>query len=198
MNARRTAADAPARPRVVGLAATALLLAGCDNMKKQNYLRPEEPSRQLPHGTSAQLPPSHTVPHRAQLPDVVFTTGERNGQLVTEIPVPVTRELLARGQAQFAIYCAVCHGPDGYGYGIVVQRGFPAPPSYHDPRLVNAPIGYFFRVMTRGFGVMYPYADRLAPADRWAVAAYIRALQLSQRANVSDLAATDRAHLEQR
>jgi mono/diheme cytochrome c family protein len=180
------------------LAAAALFLGACGNMKHQNYLRPEEPSIHLPQGTSAQLPPAHTVPHGGSLPDSVFTTGERNGQLVTDIPVPVTPELLARGRDRFAIYCAVCHGPDGYGRGIVVQRGFPAPPSYHDPRLRNAPVGHFFQVMTRGFGAMYPYADRLTPADRWAVAAYIRALQLSQHASVDTLTDADRQKLTSR
>jgi mono/diheme cytochrome c family protein len=172
-----------------------LLLSGCGNMKKQSYLRSEEPNAHLPQGTSAQLPPPHTVAHVSQLPDAAFVTGERNGQLLSEFPIAVTSDLVARGQERFAIYCAECHGPDGYGRGIVVQRGFPAPPSYHDARLRNAPVGYFFRVITRGLGAMYPYADRLAPADRWAVVAYIRALQLSQHANANDLAADDRAAL---
>lgn len=172
-------------------------VAGCGNMKKQNYLRPETPSIHLPRSTSAQLPPAHTVPHRAKLPDTVFETGEKNGQLVTEIPVPVTPELLARGQERFNIYCAVCHGPDGYGHGIVVQRGFPAPPSYHEPRLLNAPVGHFFQVITHGYGAMYPYSDRLTAEDRWAVAAYIRALQLSQRASAQALSDADRQQLAQ-
>ena len=175
--------------------ALALLLAACGNMKRQNYLRPEEPSVHLPRGTSAQLPPAHTAPHGGELQDTAFTTGEREGKLVTTIPIPVTRELLERGRDRFDIYCAVCHGPDGYGRGIVVRRGFPAPPSYHDPRLRNVPVGHFFEVMTRGFGAMYPYADRLTPTDRWAVAAYIRALQLSQHADVRDLPDADREKL---
>lgn len=175
-----------------------LLLAGCGNMKKQNYLRPESPSIHLPRSTSAQLPPAHTVAHRAKLPDAVFETGEKNGRLVTELPMPVTRDLLARGQERFNIYCAVCHGPDGYGHGIIVQRGFPAPPSYHEPRLLNAPVGHFFQVMTHGYGAMYPYADRLAAADRWAVAAYIRALQLSQRTSAQALSDAERNQLARR
>jgi mono/diheme cytochrome c family protein len=164
-------------------------------MKNQDYLRPEEPSMHLTRGTSAQLPPPHTVPHRDQQYDPVLVSGERDGKLVTELPIPLTPALLDRGRERFEIYCAVCHGADGYGRGIIVQRGFPAAPSYHDPRLRNAPIGYFFRVMTHGFGAMYSYADRLSVEDRWAVAAYIRALQLSQHARVADLAASDRAHL---
>ncbi|HVS50828.1 MAG TPA: cytochrome c [Opitutaceae bacterium] len=179
----------------IGLALAALLFAGCGNMKKQDYLRAEEPSEHLPRGTSAQLPPAHTVPHAASPLEATLATGERDGQLVTEIPIRLTPELLARGRERFEIYCAMCHGPDGYGRGIVVQRGFPAPPSYHDPRLRNAPAGHFFRVITRGYGLMYSYADRLSVEDRWAVVAYIRALQLSQHAAGSDLAATDRARL---
>ncbi|HVU33803.1 MAG TPA: cytochrome c [Opitutaceae bacterium] len=179
----------------VALSTLALCSAGCGNMKHQRYLRMDEPSANLPHGTSAQLPPEHTVRHRARLPDPAFETGERDGKLLNAIPVPVTPELLARGQQRFNIYCAVCHGPDGYGDGIVVRRGFPAPPSYHDARLRNAPVGHFFQVMTRGYGAMYSYADRLTANDRWAVAAYIRALQLSQHARVADLPSADRNHL---
>lgn len=177
------------------LAVATLFCAGCGNMKHQSYLRPEEPSSQLPRGTSAQLPPAHAVPHVAELPDSVITTGRRNGELVTEIPIPLTAAFIARGRGRFTIYCAVCHGPDGYGDGIVVRRGFPAPPSYHQSRLLNAPVGHFFDVMTRGYGVMYPYRDRLSAEDRWAVAAYVRALQLSQRANVKDLAPVDQEKL---
>lgn len=181
--------------RVILGATATLLFAGCGNMKHQSYLRPEEPSAQLPRGTSAQLPPPHAVPHVAELPDSVIATGRRDGQLVTEIPIPLTAAFLARGRERFTIYCAVCHGPDGYGDGIVVRRGFPAPPSYHQSRLLNAPVGHFFDVMTRGYGVMYPYRDRLSAEDRWAVAAYIRALQLSQRAKVQDLTPADREKL---
>lgn len=189
--------SSPARRSWIAGAALglALLLTGCGNMKQQNYLRPEEPSIHLPGGTSAQLPPAHTVPHGPEPRDSAFLTGERNGKLVAEIPLPVTRELLERGRDRFTIYCAMCHGPDGYGHGIVVRRGFSAPPSYHDPRLRNAPVGHFFRVMTSGYGIMYPYADRLTPADRWAVAAYIRALQLSQHVKLGDLPDDDRRRI---
>jgi mono/diheme cytochrome c family protein len=182
--------------RIHGLALfAALLLGGCGNMKDQKYLRVETPNALLRQSTSAQPPPPHTVAHVAQLPDAAFITGERNGQLVGEFPITVTPQLVARGQDRFTIYCAECHAPDGYGRGIIVQRGFPAPPSYHDPRLRNAPVGYLFRVITQGFGAMYPYADRLIPADRWAVVAYIRALQLSQHAKAKDLESNDRAEL---
>jgi mono/diheme cytochrome c family protein len=116
--------------------------------------------------------------------------------LVNELPMPVTTELLARGQERFGIYCAVCHGDDAYGQGMIVQRGFPAPPSFHTDRLRQAPAGHFFDVMTRGYGVMYPYASRVTPADRWAITAYIRALQLSQHAPAAALPADIQVQLQ--
>jgi len=112
---------------------------------------------------------------------------------VDEFPIPVTKELVDRGQNRFNIYCIVCHGPIGNGDGMVVRRGFPKPPTYHDDRLRNAPVGHFFDVMTNGWGKMNSYAAQVPPADRWAIVAYIRALQIAQNpdlnlkmANVSD------------
>ena len=99
---------------------------------------------------------------------------------VDEFPVPVTKELIDRGQERFNIYCIVCHGPTGNGDGMVVRRGFPKPPTYHDDRLRNAPVGHFFDVMTNGWGKMNSYSYQVPPADRWAIAAYIRTLQAAQ------------------
>ena len=99
---------------------------------------------------------------------------------IDEFPVPVTRELVDRGQERFNIYCIVCHGPVGNADGMIVRRGFPKPPTYHDDRLRNAPVGHFFDVMTNGWGKMNSYAYQVQPADRWAIIAYIRALQVSQ------------------
>jgi mono/diheme cytochrome c family protein len=104
------------------------------------------------------------------------------GSLVKKFPFPVTREVVERGQVQFNIYCAPCHGPTGEGDGMIVQRGFPKPPNYHDPRLVTAPVGHFFDVITNGYGAMFSYASRVSPHDRWAIVAYIRALQASKAA----------------
>jgi mono/diheme cytochrome c family protein len=109
----------------------------------------------------------------------------------------LTPQLLARGQERFHIYCAVCHGRTGKGNGEVVRRGFPAPPSYHLPRLRKAPIGHFYDVITNGYGAMYSYATRVEPADRWAIAAYIRALQLSYDAKLEDVPVPKRKDLEQ-
>ena len=111
-------------------------------------------------------------------------------------PYPVTLELLKHGQAEFTIYCSPCHSPVGDGDGFIVRRGFPSPPSYHIDRLRSAPDRHFFDVITHGYGVMYSYADRVAPADRWAIVAYIRALQLSQHVPAGNLQGDDRARVE--
>ena len=137
--------------------------------------------------------PVHTVARGAN-GDVALRTGfDAQGQPVAHGPLPVTRELLAQGRERFNIYCAVCHGEDGYGQGIVVRRGFPPPPSYHDDRLRQAPDGYLYDVITRGHGVMLPFADRLTVDERWAVVAYIRALQRSQHVALRELPAEDQA-----
>jgi len=108
----------------------------------------------------------------------------------------VTTVVLARGQERFGVYCTPCHGRLGRGDGMIVQRGFKAPPSFHNDRLRLAPPGYYFDVMTHGFGGMADYAAQLPAEDRWAVVAYIRALQLSQHATVGDVPADKRALLE--
>jgi mono/diheme cytochrome c family protein len=120
---------------------------------------------------------------------------ERDEQASTN-PYPVTMELLQRGRERFDIYCAPCHSAVGDGDGFIVRRGFPAPPSLHIDRLRNAPDRHFFDVITQGYGIMYSHADRVNPADRWAITAYIRALQLSQHAQITHLASVDRAHVQ--
>ena len=166
------------------------MLAACHrDMYEQPSKRPLEPSPLFPDRASARPLEPGTV-SREDAPDLdAAETGLQDGRLVLDVPVPITPQLLARGQEQFGIYCAVCHGADGYGQGMIVQRGFPPPPSFHTDRLRQAPAGHFFDVMTRGYGVMYPYASRVAPADRWAITAYIRTLQLSQNAPASALPA---------
>ena len=112
-----------------------------------------------------------------------------------EPPPPLTLALLQRGQQRFRIYCTPCHSELGDGNGMVVQRGFPHPPSYHIDRLRQAPTQHFYDVITDGHGVMYSFAARVAPRDRWAIAAYIRAVQLSQHARADDLSPAERQAL---
>ena len=128
--------------------------------------------------------------------DDVFYTGMLAGAPVEKIPMPLTDAVVARGQERFNIYCAPCHGVAGDGDGMIVKRGYKKPTSYHDPRLRNEKAGYFFDVMTRGFGQMPDYAAQVSPKDRWAIVAYIRALQLSQHAAVGDLTQVERERLE--
>ena len=111
-------------------------------------------------------------------------------------PLPITPTLLTRGRQRFDIYCAPCHSRVGDGDGMIAERGFPHPPSYHTAALRNAPDSHFYQVITHGYGVMYPYADRISRHDRWAIVAYIRALQLSQHAPRSELSAADLAKLK--
>jgi mono/diheme cytochrome c family protein len=180
-----------------GRGALALALAAlgaCDNMQRQSNLRPLDGSAQFADGASARIPPAHTVPAGPRA-SVVLLTGQQGGQWVLDLPLPLTRALLDRGRERFNIECAVCHGEDGAGQGIVVRRGFPAPPSLETAALRAAPAGALFDVITRGYGAMYPAADRVAPPDRWAIVAYIRALQFSQQAPLAALTPGDRARL---
>ncbi len=114
---------------------------------------------------------------------------------MTSFPFPVTKVVLERGKERYDIYCAPCHGRTGTGDGMVVRRGFSQPPTFHQTRLREAPVGHYFDVITNGYGAMYPYAARVSPEDRWAITAYIRALQLSQNAKISDVPAGERANI---
>lgn len=182
-------------PRVMAALLLAIGLSSCDNMKHQENLRPFVASAHFPDGASAQLPPAHTVARGTPAPDDPVTTGLKDGVPLVDIPLPLTRALLERGRDRFNADCAACHGEDGFGRGIVVWRGFPAPPSYQETWLLRAPAGHFFRVITHGIGRMYPLADRIEPRDRWAIVAYVRALQLSQHAILDDVPSTERQHL---
>ncbi len=128
--------------------------------------------------------------------DERFLTGKENGQPIATLPVPLTRALLERGRERFGIFCTPCHGMTGNGLGIVVQRGYRQPPSFHIDRLREAPVGYFYDVATHGFGAMMDYAAQIPAGDRWAIAAYIRALQLSQRTTIADVPADARPALD--
>lgn len=116
---------------------------------------------------------------------------------ITSFPFPITAEVMERGRQRYTIYCAVCHDPLGTGRGKIVERGYTPPPSYHIERLRNASVGHFFEVITNGYGSMPDYRDQVPPRDRWSIIAYIRALQLSQHAQLADLPEEDRRHFEQ-
>jgi hypothetical protein len=145
---------------------------------------------------SARPLPEGTVPRGFLNADRRFSTGQQDGQPIAQLPMPLTRGLLARGRERYGIYCTPCHGMTGDGLGIVVQRGFRRPNSFHIDRLRAAPVGYFFDVMTKGFGSMMDYAAAIEPADRWAIAAYVRALQVSQGATIADVPPGERPALE--
>ena len=117
-------------------------------------------------------------------------------EFVTEMPLPVTAALLERGRGEFGVFCSPCHGRTGRGDGVIVQRGFQRPSSFHIDRLRQAPIGYYFDVMSNGFGAMSDYAMQVPVEDRWAIAAYVRALQLSQHASFTDVPAGHESELE--
>jgi hypothetical protein len=180
---------------VLALAAAAV---GCRrDMFHQPYSKPLAPSDffQDNHMASRPLVPN-TVARGHLEAGEPFYTGKSGTNLVEAFPIPITREVLERGRERFDIYCSPCHGRTGEGNGMIVQRGFPAPPSYHIDRLRKAPVGHFFDVITQGYGVMYSYAQRVEPADRWAIAAYIRALQKSQDARLAEIPAQERTKLE--
>lgn len=158
-----------------------LCLSACDNMANQARRKPYE----LPYGAEARWPVEPP-------PNTVARDAAQN----PPSPPPVTMALLERGQQRFDINCSPCHGRLGDGNGMIVQRGFPHPPSYYIDRLRNAPIQHFYDVITNGYGIMFSYADRVEPADRWAIAAYIRALQASANATVADVPTDKRDALQ--
>jgi cytochrome c553 len=180
----------------------AMMLVACaftacrPDMFNQPKSKPLRESDFFPDGAASRPIPPHTVARGHLDEDEAYYRGMIGTNLVETFPFPITRATLERGRQRFEIYCAVCHGRTGAGNGMIVQRGFPAPPSYHIERLRQAPVGHFFDVMTRGYGVMYSYATRVEPADRWAITAYIRALQLSQHGTLADAPRTERARLE--
>jgi mono/diheme cytochrome c family protein len=155
-----------------------LTLAGCDeqSMEQQNRYDVYEPSRLWSNGSEAQ-----------PLPEGVISQSDLDRAKAVEAPPAVTASLMQTGRQQFGIFCAPCHGLAGDGDGMIVQRGFPAPPSYHLERLKTAPAQHFFDVITDGYGVMYSYRSRVSPHDRWAIIAYIRALQASQNVRAADV-----------
>ncbi|MGB6876210.1 MAG: cytochrome c [Candidatus Acidiferrales bacterium] len=173
-----------------------LFVAGCRlDMQVQPKYLPEKPTTFFSDGRSERPEIPGTVAHGHLHTDELMYEGTINGQPANEFPFSITAKDLACGQQRYNIYCSPCHGYDGSGRGMIVLRGFQQPPSYHIDRLRNAPVGHFFDVITDGFGNMYSYASRVSPEDRWRIAAYIRALQLSEHATVANVPPDDRASL---
>ena len=165
-----------------------LLLAGCRlDMHVQPRLNPLAKSDFFSDQRSARPLVPGTVARGDLRQDTYFYTGKIGDTPGDFMPFPVTADALARGRERFDIYCAPCHSRLGDGEGMIVRRGFRRPPSFHIERLRKAPLGYFFDVMTNGFGAMPDYSSQIEPADRWAIVAYVRALQLSQNATPAEL-----------
>jgi len=181
--------------------AAVLLCAGCNtDLHDQPRYETLEASDFFLDGQSARPLVEGTIPYRGQWREPgELETGKSEGQFIAALPeeIEVNRELLVRGQERFNIYCAVCHAPTGSGNGMIVQRGFRRPPSLHIERLRNAPAGHFFDVITNGFGAMPSYRVQIDPRDRWAIVAYLRALQLSQNATLDDVPPASRAELSE-
>lgn len=169
----------------------------CYRMKDQARYDLLEPSEFFADGLSARPLVEGTVAYESSKTDGTAHPPRVNGELVTQLPFELTRQDLRRGQEQYEIFCSVCHGRTGDGDGMIVRRGFSRPPSYHIPRLREIPVGHFYEVITNGWGAMYSYNDRVAPMDRWRIAAYIRALQLSQGVAIADLPEQDRRKVEE-
>lgn len=183
----------PGKPRLAGFLLVSgfalLVLAGGCRQKMANQPRydPLEPSDFFADGMSARPRIPGTVARGELAVDPIVATGKVNGQDVDGFPIPVTAEVLNRGQERFTIYCSECHGRLGDGNGMIPSRGYRRPPSFHTELLRNAKTGHFFDVMTNGFGAMPSYANQVPVNDRWAIIAYIRALQISQNATINEV-----------
>lgn len=164
-------------------------------MHDQPKFRGLRGSEFFPDGRSARPPIPDTVSRTGLREDAQLYTGKSGGRYAETFPAPVTRELLLRGQERFDIFCSPCHGRLGDGLGLVVRRGLVGPASFHIDRLRSAPPGYFFEVITQGYRRMQDYAAQIPVGDRWAIVAYVRALQLSENARLDDVPADRRAEL---
>jgi cytochrome c553 len=179
------------RPLVLSaLAALSLLTAGCrQDMQNEPKFIPQRGTDFYPDGRSVRPQVDNTVARNQLRQDSYFSTGMQGGKEGDGMPFPVTMTVLERGQERYNIYCTPCHSRVGNGEGMIVDRGYAKAGDLHEARLVAAPLGHYFAVMTNGYGAMPDYAAQIAPEDRWAIAAYIRALQLSQAATPADVPA---------
>lgn len=172
-------------------AASAALLGGCrQDMADQPKYKPLAPSDFFADGRSERPLVEHTVARGSVADDALVIPKDSNA-----FPLPVNQALLERGRDRYKIFCTPCHGLQGDGNGMIAMRGMKHPPSYHSDRLRQAPVGYFYDVITNGFGAMYSYSAQIPPRDRWAIVAYVRALQLSRDAKFSELPADLRQKL---
>ncbi|HMP72292.1 MAG TPA: cytochrome c [Kiritimatiellia bacterium] len=188
----------PSRRALLALA-VAFTLTGCElrqAMYNQPSYRPFQESDFFENRMSARMPVEGTVARGFLEDDPHRFDGFENGALASTFPFEITAEVLNRGQQRYDIFCSPCHGQDGYGNGMIVRRGFKAPSSFHEQRLVDSPPGYYYNVIKNGFGVMMDYSAQIPVDDRWAIAAYIQALQLSQRATLADVPESLRAELQ--
>lgn len=182
---------------LVTLLAGSMTMIGCrQDMHNQPRYKPLAASDFFADGRSARPVIEGTVARGQLRLDKALHTGKANGLDVTDFPFAITKDDLLRGQARFNIYCSPCHSRTGDGNGMVVRRGFRQAASYHTDKLINAPVGHFFDVITNGFGAMPSYASRVDTLDRWRIIAYVRVLQLSQNASVADVPSDQRYALE--
>jgi hypothetical protein len=189
-----TEAGGARRASQLGILAVLCLaaLGGCrQDMHNQPKYRPLRATGFFADGSSARPLVEGTVARGTLQEDAAFFTGKTGNVTVKELPVAVDEHLLSRGEDRYNVFCTPCHDAAGTGRGMVVQRGYRQPPSFHDERLRIADAGYFFDVMTNGFGAMPDYRTQLPARDRWAIVAYIRALQLSQHAGKADIPGGD-------
>ena len=176
---------------------TVVAFAGCrQDMHDQPKYVPFRESTFFNDARSARPMVAGTVARGELHDDALLYTGKVDGEDAAVFPFAIDEALMARGQDRFDVYCSPCHGRTGIGDGMIVRRGYRRPPSLHDERLRNAPVGHFFDVMTNGFGAMPDYAAQIRVRDRWAIAAYLRALQMSQHATLADVPATARGRLQ--
>jgi mono/diheme cytochrome c family protein len=166
-------------------------------MHDQPYLEPLEGTPFFADGRGSRPRVPGTVARGERELDAHLETGRVDGALAETFPFAVTAEVLERGRERYGIFCAICHDAAGYGEGMAVKRGMKRPASFHDERLRTSPPGYFFDVITNGFGAMYDYSDRIVPRDRWAIVAWVRTLQISQDARLADAPPPVRARLEE-
>jgi mono/diheme cytochrome c family protein len=183
--------------RSIFLVAFGIFLASCRrDMQDQPRYKPLAATDFFGDGRSARPLPDDTVARGYLRIDEALYTGKTGDVDVDAFPFPITRADLQRGRERFNIYCSPCHSRVGDGNGMVVRRGFRQAANYHSDRLLKAPVGHFFDVMTNGFGAMPSYASRVPPEDRWRIAAYIRVLQLSENATIDDVPPSERPALE--